>query len=39
MHAWWRACDYLAVGMHDLRDNPLLREPLGVDHVKQRMGV
>ena len=28
MHAWWRACNYLAVGMIYLRDNPLLREPL-----------
>jgi xylulose-5-phosphate/fructose-6-phosphate phosphoketolase len=26
--AYWRACNYLAVGMIYLRDNPLLREPL-----------
>ena len=33
MHAYWRACNYLAVGMIYLRANPLLREPLqvGVD--------
>ncbi|HEX5865803.1 MAG TPA: phosphoketolase family protein [Casimicrobiaceae bacterium] len=37
MHAWWRACNYLAVGMIYLRDNPLLREPLGVEHVKHRL--
>ena len=37
MHAWWRACNYLAVGMIYLRDNPLLREPLTVDHVKHRL--
>jgi xylulose-5-phosphate/fructose-6-phosphate phosphoketolase len=37
MHAWWRACNYLAVGMIYLRDNPLLREALSVDHVKHRL--
>jgi xylulose-5-phosphate/fructose-6-phosphate phosphoketolase len=37
MHAWWRACNYLAVGMIYLRDNPLLREPLTVDHLKHRL--
>jgi len=37
MHAWWRACNYLAVGMIYLRDNPLLREPLTVEHVKHRL--
>jgi xylulose-5-phosphate/fructose-6-phosphate phosphoketolase len=37
LHAWWRACNYLAVGMIYLRDNPLLREPLTVDHVKHRL--
>ena len=26
--AWWRACNYLSVGMIYLKDNPLLREPL-----------
>ena len=26
--AWWRACNYLSVGMIYLQDNPLLREPL-----------
>ncbi|HXR52364.1 MAG TPA: hypothetical protein VN762_09505, partial [Steroidobacteraceae bacterium] len=37
MDAWWRACNYLAVGMIYLQDNPLLREPLGIDHIKQRL--
>jgi xylulose-5-phosphate/fructose-6-phosphate phosphoketolase len=37
MNAYWRACNYLAVGMIYLRDNPLLREPLRVDHVKHRL--
>src|SRR4030095_16473231 len=35
--AYWRACNYLAVGMIYLQDNPLLREPLRTDHVKQRL--
>ncbi len=26
--AWWRAANYLAVGMIYLRDNPLLAKPL-----------
>ena len=28
MDAYWRACNYLSVGMIYLRANPLLREPL-----------
>jgi len=28
MNAYWRACNYLSVGMIYLRDNPLLKEPL-----------
>ncbi len=35
--AWWRACCYLAAGMIYLRDNPLLKEPLKPEHVKQRL--
>ena len=35
--AWWRACNYLSVGMIYLRDNPLLREPLCIAHVKHRL--
>lgn len=35
--AYWRACNYLAAGMIYLRDNPLLREPLEREHLKQRL--
>jgi xylulose-5-phosphate/fructose-6-phosphate phosphoketolase len=35
--AWWRACNYLSVGMIYLRDNPLIEEPLTVEHVKHRL--
>jgi xylulose-5-phosphate/fructose-6-phosphate phosphoketolase len=37
MNAYWRACNYLSVGMIYLRDNPLLREPLAPEHIKQRL--
>jgi len=37
MDAYWRACNYLAVGMIYLQDNPLLREPLTKEHVKHRL--
>src|SRR4051812_3469212 len=37
MHAYWRACNYLSVGMIYLKDNPLLREPLQTEHVKHRL--
>ena len=35
--AYWRACNYLALGMIYLQDNPLLREPLKPEHVKNRL--
>src|SRR5574337_2213624 len=35
--AYWRACNYLSLGMLYLRENPLLREPLRVTHIKQRL--
>ncbi len=35
--AFWRACNYLALGMIYLRDNPLLKEPLRPEHIKQRL--
>jgi xylulose-5-phosphate/fructose-6-phosphate phosphoketolase len=35
--AYWRACTYLAAGMIYLRSNPLLREPLKPEHIKQRL--
>ena len=37
IHAWWRAANYLSVGQIYLLDNPLLREPLKMDHVKPRL--
>ena len=37
IHAYWRACNYLAVGMIYLKDNPLLKEPLTEEHVKPRL--
>src|SRR4051812_28611267 len=35
--AWWRAANYLSVGQIYLLDNPLLREPLRIEHVKPRL--
>ncbi len=35
--AWWRAANYLSVGQIYLLDNPLLREPLRLEHIKQRL--
>ena len=35
--AYWRACNYLSFGMLYLRDNPLLREPLKPEHIKNRL--
>ena len=35
--AWWRACNYLSVGMIYLRDNPLLEETLATEHIKHRL--
>ena len=37
MDAYWRACNYLCAGMLYLRANPLLREPLKVEHIKNRL--
>ena len=34
MNAYWRAANYLSVGQIYLYDNPLLREPLTLAHVK-----
>ena len=35
--AYWRAANYLSVGQIYLYKNPLLREPLRVEHVKPRL--
>jgi xylulose-5-phosphate/fructose-6-phosphate phosphoketolase len=37
MDAYWRACNYLSAGMLYLSDNPLLRKPLKVEHIKNRL--
>jgi xylulose-5-phosphate/fructose-6-phosphate phosphoketolase len=37
MNAWWRAANYLSVGQIYLYDNPLLKEPLSLHHVKPRL--
>ncbi len=35
--AFWRACNYLILGMLYLQENPLLREPLKPEHIKNRL--
>src|SRR5450432_1121298 len=37
MDAYWRAANYLSVGQIYLCDNPLLREPLTLAHVKRML--
>jgi xylulose-5-phosphate/fructose-6-phosphate phosphoketolase len=37
MNAYWRAANYLSVGQIYLYDNPLLREPLRIEHIKPRL--
>jgi len=37
IHAYWRAANYLSVGQIYLYDNPLLRKPLALEHVKPRL--
>jgi xylulose-5-phosphate/fructose-6-phosphate phosphoketolase len=37
MNAFWRACNYLSVGMIYLKDNPLLKEPLTTEQIKHRL--
>ncbi len=34
INAFWRAANYLSVGQMYLRDNPLLRKPLLLEHIK-----
>ncbi len=35
--AYWRAANYLSVGQIYLLDNPLLRQPLALEHIKPRL--
>ncbi len=37
MDAYWRAANYLSVGQIYLYDNPLLKRPLKIEDVKQRL--
>ena len=37
LDAYWRAANYLSVGQIYLYDNPLLRAPLKLEHVKPRL--
>ncbi|MCX5684920.1 MAG: phosphoketolase family protein [Planctomycetota bacterium] len=37
MDAYWRAANYLSVGQIYLYDNPLLKKPLRLEHVKPRL--
>jgi len=37
MNAYWRAANYLSVGQIYLYDNPLLAEPLALEHIKPRL--
>jgi xylulose-5-phosphate/fructose-6-phosphate phosphoketolase len=37
IHAYWRAANYLSVGQIYLYDNPLLKKPLALEHVKPRL--
>jgi xylulose-5-phosphate/fructose-6-phosphate phosphoketolase len=34
---WWRAANYLSVGQIYLLDNPLLKQPLALAHIKPRL--
>src|SRR5260370_4417757 len=37
MNAYWRAANYLSVGQIYLFANPLLQEPLNLEHIKPRL--
>ena len=37
MDGWWRAANYLSVGQIYLYDNPLLKIPLTLEHIKPRL--
>ncbi|MEO8992268.1 MAG: phosphoketolase family protein [Nitrosospira sp.] len=37
MNAYWRAANYLSVGQIYLLDNPLLKAPLALEHIKPRL--
>ncbi|MGI8484925.1 MAG: phosphoketolase, partial [Thermomicrobiales bacterium] len=37
MHRYWQAANYLTIGQIYLWENPLLREPLTIEHIKPRL--
>src|SRR3954464_11444847 len=37
MDAYWGAANYLSVGQIYLHDNPLLKQPLTLEHIKPRL--
>ncbi len=37
MHRYWQAANYLTIGQIYLWENPLLREPLAIEHIKPRL--
>jgi len=37
MNAYWRAANYLSVGQIYLYDNPMLKKPLKLEHIKPRL--
>ena len=37
MNKYWNAANYLTIGQIYLQDNPLLREPLRLEHIKPRL--
>ncbi|MEO7192414.1 MAG: phosphoketolase family protein [Vicinamibacterales bacterium] len=37
MHRYWQAANFLTIGQIYLRDNPLLRDPLTIAHIKPRL--
>jgi xylulose-5-phosphate/fructose-6-phosphate phosphoketolase len=37
INAYWRAANYLSAGQIYLLDNPLLKEPLKLEHIKPRL--
>jgi xylulose-5-phosphate/fructose-6-phosphate phosphoketolase len=37
INSWWRAANYLSIGQIYLLENPLLKEPLKLKHIKPRL--
>ncbi|MDE2509337.1 MAG: hypothetical protein KGM43_19215, partial [Planctomycetota bacterium] len=37
LHDYWSAANYLCIGMIYLKENPLLKQPLALEHIKARL--